>query len=166
MKEILKPLMVLLIMIVASVSPSMAQRVEHFRGRLTVRPESPYMMRDVAVDVSWDKSGKRIQKSCFSRTCSTAYKNIIPCHIGNDVWIGYGAMIMAGVTIGDGAIVAAGAVVTKDVPPYSIVGGIPAKFIKFQWSIDEILKHEEIALHVLDVVTILFDTFILMLLFY
>lgn len=57
MKEILKPLMVLIIMIVASVSPSMAQRVEHFRGRLTVRPESPYVMRDVAVDVSWDKSG-------------------------------------------------------------------------------------------------------------
>src|SRR5262249_48779514 len=46
--------------------------------------------------------------------------------IGNDVWIGYGAIIMPGVTVGDGAIVAACSVVTKDVPAYSIVGGNPA----------------------------------------
>lgn len=48
-------------------------------------------------------------------------------HIGNDVWIGHGAIIMGGVKIGDGAILAAGAVVTKDVPPCAIVGGNPAK---------------------------------------
>ncbi len=50
--------------------------------------------------------------------------------IGNDVWIGYEAIILAGVTIGDGAIIGARAVVTKDVAPYTIVGGIPAKMIK------------------------------------
>lgn len=50
--------------------------------------------------------------------------------IGNDVWIGYGAVIMRGVCIGDGAVIAAGAVVTKDVEPYTIVGGVPAKVIK------------------------------------
>lgn len=50
--------------------------------------------------------------------------------IGNDVWIGIRAIILPGVKIGDGAIVGAGAVVTKDVPPYSIVGGVPAKVIK------------------------------------
>lgn len=50
--------------------------------------------------------------------------------IGNDVWIGYDAVIMAGVHIGDGAIIAARAVVTKDVPPYTIVGGTPAKEIR------------------------------------
>jgi len=50
--------------------------------------------------------------------------------IGNDVWIGYEAVILSGVHIGDGAIVATRAVVTKDVPPYTIVGGIPAKAIK------------------------------------
>lgn len=50
--------------------------------------------------------------------------------IGNDVWIGYEAVIMAGVHIGDGAIIAARAVVTKDVPPYTIVGGTPAKEIR------------------------------------
>lgn len=50
--------------------------------------------------------------------------------IGNDVWIGYEAVVLAGVTIGDGAIIGARAVVTKDVPPYTIVGGVPAKPIR------------------------------------
>lgn len=53
--------------------------------------------------------------------------------IGHDVWIGNGALVMDGVTIGNGAIVAARAVVTKNVPPYAIVGGIPAKVIKFRY---------------------------------
>lgn len=50
--------------------------------------------------------------------------------IGNDVWIGYEAVILAGVTIGDGAIIGTHAVVTKDVPPYTVVGGVPAKPIR------------------------------------
>ncbi|WP_420910707.1 CatB-related O-acetyltransferase [Vermiculatibacterium agrestimuris] len=50
--------------------------------------------------------------------------------VGNDVWIGYEAVILAGVTIGDGAVVAARSVVTRDVPPYTIVGGVPAKPIR------------------------------------
>lgn len=50
--------------------------------------------------------------------------------IGNDVWIGYEAVILSGVTIGDGAVIGARAVVTKDVPPYTIVGGVPAKPIR------------------------------------
>lgn len=54
--------------------------------------------------------------------------------IGNDVWIGYGAMILGGVNIGDGACIGAGAVVTKDVPPFAIVGGCPAKIIKYRFS--------------------------------
>lgn len=56
--------------------------------------------------------------------------------IGNDVWIGYEAVIMSGVTIGDGAIIGTRAVVTKDVPPYAIVGGIPAKIIRKRYSED------------------------------
>ncbi len=53
--------------------------------------------------------------------------------IGNDVWIGQRAMLMQGVTIGDGAVVAAGAFVNKDVPPYAIVGGVPAKIIGWRF---------------------------------
>lgn len=53
-----------------------------------------------------------------------------PVHIGRNAWIGVGAIILPGVTIGDNAVVAAGSVVTKDVAPNSIVGGNPAKFIK------------------------------------
>lgn len=59
--------------------------------------------------------------------------------IGNDVWIGYEAVIMQGVHIGDGAIIATRAVVTKDVPPYTIVGGVPAKEIKKRFP-EEIIK--------------------------
>jgi hypothetical protein len=52
------------------------------------------------------------------------------CTVGADVWLGHGAIIMPGVQIGSGAVVGAGAVVTKDVPPYMIVGGVPAKPIR------------------------------------
>lgn len=63
--------------------------------------------------------------------------------IEDDVWIGYGAMIMSGVHIGQGAVIAAGSVVTKDVPPYAIVGGSPAKIIRFRFEsevIEELLN--------------------------
>lgn len=58
----------------------------------------------------------------------------IDVKIGNDVWIGYGAMIPTNVKIGDGAVVGAGAVVVKDVPPYAIVGGVPARVIRYRFS--------------------------------
>lgn len=61
-------------------------------------------------------------------------------NIGNDVWIGYNATIMAGVTIGDGAIIATNATVIKDVAPYTIVGGNPAKEIRKRFSEDVITK--------------------------
>lgn len=54
-------------------------------------------------------------------------------HIDDDVWIGYGATILSGVHIGQGAVVAAGAVVSKDIPPYAIVGGVPAKVIRYRF---------------------------------
>lgn len=60
--------------------------------------------------------------------------------IGNDVWIGSEAMIMAGITIGDGAIIASRAVVTKDVAPYEIVGSNPAKHIRFRFEPEQIEK--------------------------
>jgi acetyltransferase-like isoleucine patch superfamily enzyme len=61
--------------------------------------------------------------------------------ICDDVWVGHQALIMHGVTIGEGAIVAAGAVVTKDVPPYAVVGGVPAKLIRMRFSEEDIEKH-------------------------
>lgn len=53
--------------------------------------------------------------------------------VGNDVWIGAGSIVLDGLTIGDGAVIAAGAVVTKDVPPYAIVGGVPARLIRYRF---------------------------------
>tara|TARA_B100000780_G_C21094979_1_gene441539 strand:- start:476 stop:1024 length:549 start_codon:yes stop_codon:yes gene_type:complete len=66
--------------------------------------------------------------------------------INDDVWIGYRVTINSGVIIGKGAIIAAGSVVTKNVAPYSIVGGNPAKFIKLRLSTEEQLVHEKMLL--------------------
>lgn len=55
-------------------------------------------------------------------------------HIGNDVWLGANSTVLSGVTVGDGAVVAAGAVVTRSVPAYAIVGGVPARIIKYRFS--------------------------------
>lgn len=73
---------------------------------------------EIWTDKAWDNKG-----------------NIV---IGNDVWIGYETVILAGVTIGDGAMIGARAVVTKDVPPYTIVGGVPAQPIRKRFSDDTI----------------------------
>lgn len=69
-----------------------------------------------------------------------SYPNKGDIKIGNDVWIGYNSTIMAGVTIGDGAIVATNSTVTKDVEPYAIVGGNPARLIKKRFSDDQIKR--------------------------
>ena len=66
----------------------------------------------------------------------------LPVIIEEDVWVGTGAIILNGVHIGRGAIVAAGALLTKNVPPYAVVGGVPAKVIKFRWDVVDIIKHE------------------------
>jgi acetyltransferase-like isoleucine patch superfamily enzyme len=68
------------------------------------------------------------------------FKEGLPTNIGNDVWIGTRALILGGVSVGDGAIIGAGAIVTKDVDPYSIVAGVPAKVLRKRYSAENIMK--------------------------
>ena len=67
--------------------------------------------------------------------------------VEKDVWIGSRVTLLSGVVIGRGTTVAAGAVVSKSMPPYCVCGGVPAKFIKFYWTIEQILEHEATLYH-------------------
>lgn len=71
-------------------------------------------------------------------------ENDAPVIIQDDVWVGAHVTILKGVTIGRGSVVAAGSVVNKSTPPYSISGGIPAKTIRFRFTLDQIIEHESI----------------------
>jgi acetyltransferase-like isoleucine patch superfamily enzyme len=76
----------------------------------------------------------------FSDT--NAFEELVPTTVGNDVWVGARAIILDGVFVGDGAIVAAGAVVSRDVPPYAVVAGVPARTIRYRFDsevIEELL---------------------------
>lgn len=79
------------------------------------------------------------------RHVADAWDNKGDIIVGNDVWIGYEAVILAGVTIGDGAIIGARAVVTRDVPPYAIVGGVPAKPIRRRFDDDTAQRLQALA---------------------
>ena len=78
------------------------------------------------------------------RDITDAWDNRGGISIGNDVWIGYEAVILSGVNVGDGAVIGARAVVTRDVPPYTIVGGVPAKPIRRRFSEDTVSALEKI----------------------
>lgn len=80
--------------------------------------------------------------SCWTQE-NVEFKEYDEVNIGNDVWVGLNAIILGGINVGDGAIIAAGAVVTKDVPPYAIVGGVPARIIKYRFEphvVDQLLE--------------------------
>ena len=89
-----------------------------------VSTHSAFYSTQNRVDLSYCK------EPCFCEFQYADPESKAPVLIGNDVWIGFGATLLEGVTVGHGAIIAAGAVVTKDVPPYTVVGGIPAKEIR------------------------------------
>ena len=95
----------------------------HALGSLSTYPFSIFFEE-------WGLDGKHV---------TDAWDNKGDIIVGNDVWIGYEALILAGVSIGDGAVIGSRAVVTKDVPPYAIVGGVPAKIIRKRFS-DEVIE--------------------------
>ena len=86
-----------------------------------------------------------VGKNCVIGQCVTIggrSKHYEVPKIGDNVYIGAGAKILGPITVGNNSVIGAGAVVTKTLPPYCLVAGVPAKPIKRKWSIDEILEHE------------------------
>lgn len=88
-----------------------------------------------------DVIGKRMYEIKDSDKRATDDQDVI---FAGDNWIGANSTILKGVTVGEGAVVAAGALVNKNVPPYTIVGGVPAKVIKMRFTEDEIAEHKKI----------------------
>lgn len=104
----------------------------HIGNYVLIAPNVAFIGRD---DHHYNKIGIPIWNS----QRGDSHKTII----GSDIWIGFGVIILAGVSIGDGSVIAAGSVVTKDVEPYSIVAGNPARTIKQRFTSDEINIHHE-----------------------
>ncbi len=95
-------------------------------------------------DHDYKQVGKSIKDSPWIGDADYQFKGKnLKIVIENDVWIGYGAIIVSGVRIGHGAIVAAGSVVLKDVEPYSIVAGNPAKVVSYRFDKEQIMEHEK-----------------------
>lgn len=85
-----------------------------------------------------------LKQANYSFTKKNYLDELAEVEIGNDVWIGAGVLVLDGVKVGNGAVIAAGSVVNKNVEPYSIVGGVPAKLIRYRYDIDTIRKIQEL----------------------
>jgi len=113
-----------------SIAPGVVIGVgNHNYNNVTTHPilYNPYYLNNMNLDNSKLKQNGLVDKDVYTV-------------IGNDVWIGMNANIKRGITIGDGAVIGAGAVVTHDVPPYAIVGGVPAHIIKYRFDKEQINK--------------------------
>lgn len=104
-----------------------------FGDKIVIASDVAFIGRD---DHRYDIVGKTMWDS----PRGDGYKIIVE----DDVWIGHGAIIIAGVTIGRGSVVAAGSVVNKDVPRYAIVAGVPARVVKWRFNEEEIVRHENL----------------------
>lgn len=103
--------------------------------RVTFGPKPTIITGDHRIDII----GNYIQENSEKLP-----NNDLPVTIEDDVWIGANVTILKGVTIGKGSVVAAGSVVTRSCPPYSIIGGVPAKIIKSRFTPEQIIEHERI----------------------
>lgn len=103
--------------------------------RVTFGPRPTIITGDHRIDVI----GKYIQDNT-----DKLLENDMPVVIEDDVWVGANVIILKGVTIGKGSVVAAGAVVTKSFPPYSIIGGVPANLLRMRFTPEQIREHERL----------------------
>ena len=99
---------------------------------------APYM-KIITGNHSYHHIGKHLFDADYEKSPDDD-KDVI---IEGDSWFGINVTILSGVTVGRGSIIASGAVVNKSCPPYSIIGGVPAKVLKYRFTIDEALEHEE-----------------------
>ena len=108
---------------------------QNIRNEFSLHPSSGYISTHPAFSSINKQAGFTfVNENSFDENKYADDKNMYYTIVGNDVWIGNDVKIMEGVTIGDGAIIGTGAIVTKDIPPYAIYGGVPARLIKKRFS--------------------------------
>lgn len=112
----------------------------HFSTISSIEIGNKVMFGPNVTIIGGDHNTKKIGEYMFDVEEKESF-NDLPIVIKDDVWVGTGVIILKGVVIGEGSIIAAGSVVNRDVPPYSVVGGVPAKVLKFRFDNGELELH-------------------------